>query len=162
MKNNTSPAFPLDKPTETRRTRLKFVTSQNGPSYRKQTMSYSNVQILKCTHILLREGFIDCQHGCNYINGKSMLRCPRLFWLSASETFTVKFICQIKRWNTNPLKSHAIEQPAEECGRHYWQRSLVRSQEKLLCSSCCLSSHSLSLPSPLSGGLFKREICDGF
>ena len=28
--------------------------------------------------------------------------------------------------------------------------------------SCCLSSHSLSLPSPLSGRLFKREKCDGF
>ena len=41
-----APPFPLDKHTETRRTRLKFVTSQNGPNYRKQTMSYSNVQIL--------------------------------------------------------------------------------------------------------------------
>ena len=26
----------------------------------------------------------------------------------------IKFICQIKRWNTNPLKSHAIKQPAEQ------------------------------------------------
>ena len=55
----------------------------------------------------------------NYINGKSKLRCPRIFVLSPSETFTVKCICQIKRWNTNPLKSHAITQPAEQCGRHY-------------------------------------------
>ena len=62
-----TPPFPLDKPTETR-----------------HTLIFSYVRV-----------FIDCQHGCNYINGKSMLRRPQLFQSCATESFTVKFICHL-------------------------------------------------------------------
>ena len=44
-------------------------------------------------------------------------------------------------WNTNPLKSHAIKQPAEQCGRHYWQRSLVRCYSAVWAAILYLSLH---------------------
>ena len=80
---NTPPPFPLDISHRNPPNTAKYVTSQKAPNYRKQTMSYtSNVQIPSALIFSYVRVLLIANMDVNNINGKIMLRCPRIIYFN--------------------------------------------------------------------------------